>query len=85
MSSFQDNTIFIFECPHCYENISFNKFELINNVIFKHGIFKSTGKWMNPFMSNILCERYINNKKILGCGKNFKIIYDNYQYKVIKI
>ncbi len=83
MSNLEENEDIIFNCPNCEEIINFKKYNLFNNMMYRHGILKSNGKWINPYMSNILCERYLYNKKINGCGKHFKIIFDNELNKYI--
>jgi sarcosine oxidase delta subunit len=76
MSNFIENEEIYIECPHCQNYFIITRAELANNIILRHGILKSSNKWINPYMSNILCERYIQNKKITGCGKHFKVSYD---------
>lgn len=84
MTNFQDNENIFFDCPHCEENFTLKQTDLFNNIIYRHGILKSTGKWINPYMSNLLCDRYLINKKISGCGKHFKVIYNGNNYDAIK-
>lgn len=84
MSNFFDYINIYLDCPHCYDNITLTNIDLLNNTIYRHGIFKNNGKLINPYMSNILCDRYLLNKKISGCGKHFKVIYNNCEYKAIK-
>jgi hypothetical protein len=68
----------ILTCPHCNEPIIIEK---INCAIFRHGILKTNGKQIDPHSSKELCDYYINNKLIYGCGKPFKIIYINNNLK----
>ena len=58
-------------CPHCSEQILI---EELNCCIFRHGILKDSGKQICPHSSLELCNYYINEKKIFGCGKPFQII-----------
>jgi hypothetical protein len=58
-------------CPHCNDFIIIKK---INCAIFRHGIFKKTGKQIDPHSSKELCDYYIRENKIYGCGKPFIII-----------
>jgi len=76
MSNFIENEEIYIECPHCQNYFTICRSDLFNNMFLRHGILKSSNKFINPYMSNILCERYILNKKITGCGKHLKIYYD---------
>jgi len=64
----------ILECPHCKEYIII---EQINCGIFRHGIFKNNGQQIEPHSPKELCEHYIKNDLIYGCGKPFKISINN--------
>jgi hypothetical protein len=66
-------------CLHCNEFIIIEK---LNCGIFRHGIFKENGEQIPPHSSKEKCEYYINNNLIYGCGKPFKIILENNEYKV---
>jgi len=68
-------------CPHCNEMIFI---EQINCGIFRHGILISNGEQIDPHSSKELCDFYIQNKKIIGCGKPFQIILkENNEYDII--
>ena len=67
-----DNNIII--CPHCKDFIIIEK---INCGIFRHGIFKQTGKQIKPHLDKITCKQLFDNNMIYGCGKPFKIITKN--------
>lgn len=58
-------------CPHCKEYIIILQ---INCAIFRHGILKENRHQIDPHASKQLCDYYITNKLIYGCGKPFKII-----------
>lgn len=58
-------------CPHCKEYIIIEK---INCAIFRHGTLKENGKQIDPHATQELCEYYIRENKIYGCGKPFRII-----------
>jgi len=60
-------------CPHCEEYIEVLK---LNCCIFRHGVFKHNGKQIDPHCKKDLCDKYINENLIYGCGKPFKIIKD---------
>ena len=61
----------IVQCPHCQEYIEILE---INCAIFRHAIFKVSGLQIDPHSSKELCEQYIKDDLILGCGKPFRII-----------
>jgi hypothetical protein len=66
-------------CPHCKEYIEIEK---INCGIFRHGVLISNGVQIHPHSSEELCNYYIQNNKIFGCGKPFQIIFtsqNNYE------
>ena len=65
----------ILKCPHCNEYIII---EQINCAIFRHGVLKANGQQIDPHSPKELCEYYLKNNLIYGCGKPFKIsILDN--------
>lgn len=61
-------------CPHCKDYVLIDK---INCAIFRHGIFKHNGNQINPHTSKDLCDKYVKNNLIYGCGKPFKIVIVN--------
>jgi len=63
----------IITCPHCNE---FILIEELNCCIFRHGVFIKNNKQINPHSTKEMCDYYINNNKIYGCGKPYKIIID---------
>jgi hypothetical protein len=65
-------------CPHCNQLIIIEK---INCAIFRHGILKENGNQINPHSSKDLCEYYIRENLIYGCGKPFRIILVNNKLK----
>lgn len=68
----------ILVCPHCNQLIIIEK---INCAIFRHGIFKESGKQIDPHSSKDICEYYIRGNLIYGCGKPFRIILLNNELK----
>ena len=58
-------------CPHCNEPILIEK---LNCCIFRHGILIASGRQIDPHATKELCDFYIEEKKIFGCGKPFKIV-----------
>lgn len=69
----------IFKCPHCEHFIVIEK---LNCGIFRHGIFINSGKQINPHDSKELCDRYITNNLIYGCGKPFQIIKNGEKFEI---
>jgi hypothetical protein len=61
-------------CPHCKDFILIKK---INCAIFRHGMLIKNGKQLNPHSSKDMCEYYIKNNLIYGCGKPFRIVNNN--------
>jgi hypothetical protein len=70
----------VIECPHCKEPILIEK---LNCCIFRHGVLKTDGTQINPHARKELCDYYINDGLIFGCGKPFKIISNNDTYVAI--
>jgi hypothetical protein len=60
----------IVECPHCKDCILI---EELNCRIFRHGILKHNGVQINPHSPKDLCDHYVKNNMIYGCGKPFLI------------
>jgi hypothetical protein len=61
-------------CPNCNEYFIMEK---LNCGIFRHGIVKENGKQMDPHSSKDLCDYYIRENKIYGCGKPFQVLLIN--------
>lgn len=61
----------VLTCPHCKDFIIIRK---INCGIFRHGVLIKNGKQIDPHASKEMCDNYIREKKIYGCGKPFRII-----------
>ena len=59
----------ILKCPHCNEYVIIEK---INCAIFRHGIFKNNLQQIDPHALKELCDFFIQNNLIYGCGKPFK-------------
>ena len=57
-------------CPNCNEPILIEK---LNCCIFRHGILKENGEQIPPHSTKKECDFLIENNKIFGCGKPFKI------------
>jgi hypothetical protein len=64
----------ILKCPHCNELVIIEK---INCAIFRHGIMKKNLKQIDPHSLKELCEYFVKNDLIYGCGKPFRIVIVN--------
>ena len=64
-------TDFVIICPHCKDPVLI---EQINCQIFRHGILRTNGQQIDPHATKELCDFYITNNLIIGCGKPFTII-----------
>lgn len=58
------------QCPHCDDYLMLNENHL-NCRIFRHGVFKSTLKPINPHATREICEQLKKTDQIFGCGKPF--------------
>ncbi len=72
----------IISCPHCQQQILIMKNE-INCAIFRHGILKSNQQQINPHETKLECDRLFNEKLIYGCGKPFKLLLIENEYKPV--
>jgi hypothetical protein len=72
----------VVECPHCKHYIYVFSNEL-NCHIFRHGIFKNNFQQIDPHLSKEKCDYLFKSGLIYGCGKPFKIIKENDNYKAI--
>jgi hypothetical protein len=59
------------QCPHCNGMVII---EQLNCAIFRHGVFKNTGKQIPPHASKEECDNWVKNNDIYGCGKPFQVI-----------
>jgi tRNA 2-selenouridine synthase SelU len=57
-------------CPHCQISVLI---EQLNCKIFRHGTFKHNGQQINPHETKEVCDYFVANNMIYGCGKPFKI------------
>lgn len=75
---------YFFKCPHCQEEIIVHKNE-VNCKIFRHGVYKSTKKQIDPHMKKEECDRLYNFGEIYGCGKPFRFVFspDGFHYVII--
>jgi hypothetical protein len=66
-------------CPHCKQLIEISKSQF-NCKIFRHGVFKDTYTQIDPHLSKVLCDKLIEENKILGCGKPFRLVVNTNNY-----
>lgn len=67
----------IVTCPWCNYEVEIVK---LNCSIFRHVVFKSNGKQVNPHLSEKECKKLLEKNLVYGCCILFKVIND----KVIK-
>ena len=60
-------------CPNCNDFVLIEK---LNCRIFRHGVFKMSGKQVYQHSTKEQCEIYITKNLIYGCGKPFNVIKD---------
>lgn len=65
-------TYLVTPCPHCFEDIIIYEKD-INCGIFTHGVLKDTGIQISPHISSQEAQKLIQDDKIYGCGKSFKL------------
>ena len=58
------------KCPHCLEDVIIQK---MNCGVFRHGVYKDTGKQVNPHASQETCNKLIKKNLIYGCGQMFTL------------
>ena len=73
-----NKTPFIVNCPHCNEFIII---EEINCKIFRHGVFRNNKMQIDPHSPKNICDYYIKNNLIYGCGKPFILTLNDGIYK----
>ena len=69
-----EEDFYFFKCPHCLDEIIVHNQEL-NCRIFRHAIMKDTYIQVDPHLSKLLCDKLIEENKVIGCCKPFEIIY----------
>ena len=73
---------FYFDCPNCNMEIIVHKNEL-NCRIFRHAIYKNNYEQVDPHLCKILCDKLIEECKVIGCCKPFEII--DYRRELIAV
>ena len=69
----------ILQCPHCNEYLIIEK---LNCGIFRHGVLKN-GRQIEPHTPKQICDHYIANQLIYGCGKPFRIIFKDNKFEIV--
>jgi len=82
MESNNDNLYIIVKCPHCKDFIYIAKKEFRCHI-FRHGIYKSNYKQIDPHLNKKECDRLFNGNLIYGCGKPFKLLIEGNKYKTV--
>lgn len=65
----------IVPCPHCQHDIIVAK-RAIRCGVFRHGVYKATGRPIAPHTKKELCEQLVAEDKVYGCAKPFRIVVD---------
>lgn len=65
---------FTVSCPSCGGCVVVYHTEK-NCRVFRHGVYKDTFVQINPHLSKEECDRLVNKKKIIGCGRPFRIVF----------
>lgn len=61
------------DCPQCNGTVIITA---LNCKIFRHAVYKKTGKQVGPHSKNKYIQELINQNKIYGCGCQFRIVDD---------
>ena len=69
---FMSQEAMIFNCPHCNLLIEVLTKDIACGI-FRHGTFISNGNQMDPNSNKQLCDTMVQEQKIYGCGKPFRI------------
>lgn len=67
-------------CPHCNAMIEVLQ---INCGIFRHGVYKSSNRQINPHETKEVCDKLFVNELIYGCGKPFRLLMENNEYSTV--
>ena len=77
----ENNGYITIECPNCQQMVQVFIKEF-NCKIFRHGIYKNNLKQIDPHLPKKECDKLVEKQLIYGCGKPFKIIIEENNYKV---
>ena len=70
---------FVFECPHCNEQIQVLEIELAC-CIFRHAIYKHNYQQIDPHTSEEVCNKLKEQNTIFGCAKPFQFFKGSEPY-----
>jgi hypothetical protein len=70
----EQNNFILITCPHC-KAVSQVAIKDINCRIFRHGVYKSTFKPIDPHTPKVICDALKARDLIYGCGKPFRLIW----------
>lgn len=71
----QNQNVLYVVCPHCEAGIEVPALSL-NCSIFRHGAFTDTLEPIDSHTPQYICEWFVANNLIYGCGKPFAIVQD---------
>lgn len=75
------NELQVLICPNCKEYFIMEK---LNCGIFRHGVLKHNGVQIDPHSPKELCDFYVRENKIYGCGKPFRVNLVNNNFDLEK-
>ena len=60
----------VVKCPHCHLLV---QIESVNCAIFRHAILKDSYTQVPPHAPKEVCDRLIEEGKVIGCCKPFRV------------
>lgn len=67
----KEEDTYYFACPHCGMMCQVPR-ELIRCTIFRHAVYKTNMRFVNPHASKEECERWVREGAVYGCAKPFR-------------
>lgn len=67
----KEENAFKFLCPYCEGQIIVEKKD-IKCKIFRHAVYKKTGRSIKPHTNEKKCQELVVQNKVYGCAKPFK-------------
>ena len=64
---------YLFECPHCQGYITVMPGDIACGI-FRHAVFKTNLRPINPHASQVECDHLLKTNTIYGCAGPFEII-----------
>ena len=68
-----DNEFWVFDCPYCGTSTIVHKRE-VNCIIFRCGVYKSTGQQINPHMPKVQCDQLVSTDAVYGCARPYRVL-----------